>query len=123
MDEKTVLIVDDSRVSRMLIKSVVVDRHPGWRILESGSGDEALTHTGEQIDLMIIDFNMPGMNGMTLAEKMKALYPTAHISMLTANVQDSIQKRADSLGIGFEKKPITEEKIANIMAQVQPSHV
>ena len=119
MSEKTVLIVDDSRVSRMLIKSVVVDRHPEWAILESGSGDEALTHSGESIDLMIIDFNMPGMDGMTLAEKMKGLYPSAYISMLTANVQESIQQRADSLGIGFEKKPITEDKIAGIMSQVE----
>ncbi len=119
MAEKTVLIVDDSRVSRMLIKSVVVDRHPEWAILESGSGDEALTHVGETIDLMIIDFNMPGMNGMMLSEQMKEHYPDAHISMLTANVQDSIQQRASALGIGFEKKPITEAKIANIMSQVE----
>lgn len=119
MSEKMVLIVDDSRVSRMLIKSVVVDRHPEWTIIESGSGDEALTHIGESIDLMIIDFNMPGMNGITLAEKMKALVPSAYISMLTANVQESIQRRADSLGIGFVKKPITEDKIADIMSQVE----
>jgi len=119
MKKKTVLIVDDSRVSRMLIKSVVVDRHPEWTVLESGSGDEALTHACEEIDLMIIDFNMPGMDGMVLAEKMKGLYPAAYISMLTANIQESIQKRADSLGIGFEKKPITEDKIANIMSQVE----
>ncbi|MCF6323120.1 MAG: response regulator [Gammaproteobacteria bacterium] len=119
MAEKTVLIVDDSRVSRMLIKSVVIDRHPEWSIIESGSGDEALTHCGESIDLMIIDFNMPGMNGMVLAEKMKALYPSAYISMLTANVQEIIQKRAEVLGIGFAKKPITEDKIADIMSQVE----
>lgn len=119
MDEKTVLIVDDSRVSRMLIRSVVVDRHPEWSILESGSGDEALTHVDEGIDLMIIDFNMPGIDGLTLAEKMKGLYPAAYISMMTANAQDSLQKRADELGIGFAKKPITEEKIAGIMSQVE----
>jgi len=119
MDGKKVLIVDDSRVSRMLIKSVVVDRHPEWGIVESGSGDEALTHVDEGIDLMIIDFNMPGMDGITLAEKMKDLYPAAYISMLTANVQESIQQRANELGIGFEKKPITEDKIANIISQVE----
>ncbi|MBL1260757.1 MAG: response regulator [Thiotrichaceae bacterium] len=119
MGEKKVLIVDDSCVSRMLIKSVVVDRHPDWDIVESGCGNEALTHVDEGIDLMIIDFNMPGMDGMTLAKKMKKLYPAAHISMLTANVQESIQQRANELGIGFERKPITEDKIANIMSQVE----
>lgn len=119
MDVKTVLIVDDSRVSRMLIKSVVEDRHPDWAILEAGNGDEALTHSNDAIDLMIIDYNMPGMDGMTLAEKLKEIYPSAYISMLTANIQDSIRDRAESLGIGFEKKPITEEKIATIMSQVE----
>lgn len=119
MGAKTVLIVDDSRVSRMLIKSVVEDRHPDWTILESGNGEEALAHSGEGIDLMIIDYNMPGMDGMTLAEKLKGIYPSAYISMLTANIQESIRTQAESLGIGFEKKPITEEKIGAIMARVE----
>jgi len=117
MDNKTVLIIDDSRVSRMMIKAIVNDVCPGWAIVEAGSGDDAIAACTNipVIDIMILDFNMPGMDGLTLAEILKEKYPQASLSLLTANIQESIQRRADKLGIGFVKKPITQEKIQGIL--------
>ncbi len=117
MDNKTVLIVDDSRVSRMMIKAIVADVCPEWNIIEAANGDDALAKSTDiqAIDVMILDFNMPGMNGLTLAEILKEKYPQAQLSLLTANIQESIQRKADKLGIGFVKKPITQEKIRGIL--------
>jgi len=118
MSSKTVLIVDDSRVSRMMIKRFVQEIEPDWSVIEGGDGDEALAVTeAADIDMMIIDYNMPGMDGLTLAEKLKQRFPLANATLLTANIQSAIENKAKDIGVGFEKKPITEEKIRGIISE------
>jgi len=112
----TVLIVDDSRVSRMMIRAIVLDAHPDWAILEAGNGDEAINvATGKSIQHMILDYNMPGMNGLELADTLIGSHPDAKLTLLTANVQDSIRNRAQEIGVEFVSKPITDEKIRGII--------
>lgn len=116
--DKQVLVVDDSRVARLMIRSIVSGVHPEWAITEAGDGDSALERLGEtDFDLVILDYNMPGMDGLEVAAKMRERNPDVAISMLTANIQDSIQQKAAQLGVGFAKKPITEDKIRDILAR------
>ena len=72
MDKKspTLLIVDDSRMSRMLIKAIITDSRPEWRILEAVTGDEAIKLVDEhQPEFVSMDVNMPGIDGLeTLAD-------------------------------------------------------
>jgi len=112
----TILIVDDSRVSRMMVRAIVVDAQPDWDIIEAGNGDEAIqVSNGKTIDHMILDYNMPGMNGLELAEKLRGDHADSKITLLTANVQDSIRSSAAELGVHFKDKPITDEKIRDII--------
>jgi len=114
MSEETMLIVDDSRLSRMMIKNYVVDAHPNWTIIEAVDGDDALEKAkGQTIDCMTIDYNMPGMDGITLIKKLRESFANAQIALLTANIQDSIKKQTDEVGVEFIQKPITQEKIQN----------
>ncbi len=114
MSKETMLIVDDSRLSRMMIKNYALASHPNWTILEAVDGDDALSQCNNQtIDCMTVDYNMPGMNGLTLIEKLRELYPDAQIALLTANIQDSIKKQTEEIGVDFIQKPITPEKIQN----------
>lgn len=109
---KVILVCDDSRISRMMIKAIIVDRKPNWTVIEAENGDDALAKVAEQpFDIATLDLNMPGMDGLELAEKLQAIYPTAKYSLLTANIQDSIKERADKLNLTFIGKPITEEKV------------
>lgn len=113
---KTLLIVDDSRVSRMMIRNFAAEAENSLDFIEAGSGEEALQQVeGAEIDLMTIDLNMPGMDGLTLAEKLKAQFPTAVITLLTANVQEATKRKADDIGVQFLPKPITAEKIAGFV--------
>ena len=120
-EKKAVLVVDDSRVSRMMIKAIIADTRPNWEIQEAGSGDEALTLLEDilHIDLMILDYNMPGMDGLTLGKELKQKHPEAKIHLLTANIQESIRQKANKAGVAFVKKPITEEKIVDILSSVE----
>ena len=63
--------------------------------------------------------NMPGMSGLELAEKLRTSHPDIRLALLTANVQESIQRRAADLGVRFFRKPIGEAVIADILALLE----
>jgi CheY-like chemotaxis protein len=114
---KTILIVDDSRVSRMMTRQYISDKHTDWRVEEAGTGEEALERVRTVVpDMILMDVNMPGMGGIAAAEKLRSQLPLTPISLLTANVQSATRDRAAQLGIGFMEKPITEERIAKLLS-------
>lgn len=117
---KTILVVDDSRVSRMMIRAFIAAKHPDWRIEEACSGEEALEKVRSIVpDLISLDVNMPGMGGLAAAELLHTECPQARISLLTANIQEATRNKAEALGIGFVEKPITEARIHNMIAVVE----
>ncbi|HYD97217.1 MAG TPA: response regulator [Noviherbaspirillum sp.] len=113
----TVLVVDDSKVSRLLSKQYILQRHPDWTIAEAASGEEAIDKV-EAVgpDLILLDLNMPGMGGLAAVDQLQAKCPSARITLLTANVQDATREKANALGIGFAAKPITEALIDEILS-------
>jgi CheY-like chemotaxis protein len=117
MTSQNVLVVDDSRVSRLMARQYILAAHPDWTVEEAATGEEALEKVKSyRPALIIIDVNMPGMGGLAAAEQLRTVCPQAHISLLTANVQSATRNRAQELGIGFMEKPITEERIARVIA-------
>lgn len=113
----TVLVVDDSRVSRMLSRQFILQKHPDWTIAEAASGEEAIEKLASlKPDLIMLDLNMPGMGGFNAVEIIQKMQPEAPITLLTANVQDTVRERAHALGIDFAEKPITQACIDGILA-------
>lgn len=112
MTSHTILVVDDSRVSRMLVRAIIDQANEQIQVIEASNGEEALNKTQEiQVTVAILDLNMPGMDGLVLGSKLLARFPKAKIGLLTANVQDIVREKAKALGITFIPKPITEERI------------
>jgi CheY-like chemotaxis protein len=62
---------------------------------------------------------MPGMGGLAAAGHLRVMCPDAHISLLTANVQNITRNRATEMGIGFMEKPITEARIHALMGALE----
>ena len=119
----TVLIVDDSRLSRMMIRTFITQAHPDWTIIEASNGQEALEKTVTlTVDVITVDLNMPGMDGLTLVTTFKDRYPAAHITLLTANIQDRVRHFAAAAGVGFITKPITEDNLLAFLAGVENGH-
>ena len=117
---KTVLVVDDSRVSRMMSRQYILAIHPEWSVEEAVSGEDALEKVKNLSPSMIIlDVNMPGMGGLAAAEKLRAMCPETPITLLTANVQDATRNRANAIGVGFAEKPITEARIRQMLAGLE----
>jgi len=106
------LVVDDSKMSRMMIKKIIGTAHPDWSIVEACDGQDAIDNAkGEDLDLILLDYNMPVMEGGAAAKVLRPQFPNAKMAFLTANVQDAIKKLAIQLKVDFIPKPITEEKI------------
>ena len=117
---KTVLIVDDSRVSRLMARQYITGLHADWVVEEAGTGEEALLKArAAPPDLILMDVNMPGMGGIAAAELLRQEFPALPISLLTANVQSATRDRATQLGIGFMEKPITEARIAQLLSTLE----
>lgn len=109
---KRVMIIDDSQLSRLMLRSIIAELEPNWQITEASSAQEAIEKMEEgPYDLMTLDMNMPGGDGLSLAPKLQDRWPSARIALLTANIQDAVQQRAEKLGLEFIAKPITEEKL------------
>lgn len=114
---KKLLIVDDSRVSRMMIRTFVLARHPQWIILEAANGDEALQMIERFMpDYCTMDINMPGMPGTEVAALIIDRHPKIRIAIFSANIQESQQCRAAELGAQFVAKPVTEKSVALVLA-------
>lgn len=114
---KKLLIVDDSRVSRMMVRTFVLLKHPQWIITEAASGDEALQSVErDKPDYCTMDINMPGIPGTDAAEKILDKHPDIRIAILSADIQESQQSRAAKLGAHFVAKPVTEKSIALVLA-------
>lgn len=113
---KTLLIVDDSRVSRMLIRTFVLAKHPQWIIIEAASGNEALEIVDRDTpNYCTMDINMPGIQGGDAAEQILGKYPGIRVAIFSANTQESQQTRAAILGARFVAKPVTEKSVAQAL--------
>ncbi len=107
VEKKTVLLVDDSRVARMMTRKMIETDRPGWQVVEAGTGEEALEVYSRVLpDFVIMDVNMPGMGGLEATKRLKAVYPQAVVTLLTANIQDPVREQAEEMGVGFMSKPV-----------------
>ncbi len=109
----TLLIIDDSRLARMMIRTFALKALPDISVLEAESGDQAvaLIETLNDLAFCTIDHNMPGPRGIELAGRIKARFPDAVLALVTANVQEPLQRRAADAGLHFIGKPLTEQKV------------
>jgi two-component system chemotaxis response regulator CheY len=116
---KTLLIVDDSAVSRMMMKSILGKKVPDWTLLDVGSSKAALDLCETaSVDCFSIDLNMPEPDGFQLIELLKPKFPAQKIVLLTANVQDSTHQKAKELGVACINKPITEESMDQLLKEL-----
>lgn len=113
----TVLIVDDSKLARIVVGKAIAAAQPDWGKVEAGNADEAVAALdGGGVDVAILDFNMPGRNGLELAGDIRGRFPEMPIALATANVQDEIIATARSLALTFIPKPITEDGLRGFLS-------
>lgn len=111
-EHRKFLVVDDSSFARKMCSKSMHELFPEAEIVEAADGEEAIECANKsEFDLMIVDFNMPGRNGIEVAQDLKNIHANANIVLCTANVQKGNQDTAAEMGIGFIAKPINSEKL------------
>lgn len=104
---RTVLVVEDNEVSRIYFK-VALEKAQA-EVIMAGDGREAvrLFQENEQIDLVLMDLNMPGLNGFEATKMIKALRPNVPVIAQSAYVMAG--EELDSINAGcdeFLSKPV-----------------
>jgi CheY-like chemotaxis protein len=113
-----VLVVDDSKLARMVIANTLQTLHPDWTRVEAGSADEALILVRQASpNIALLDFNMPGRDGLLLAAELRALNPGMPMAVISANHQDEIVRQTHEIGATFLAKPVTEQALGHFLAE------
>lgn len=120
MREIRVLVVDDHAILRDGIRSLL-ERQDDMRVIgEAANGQEALTQIGElQPDIVLMDVNMPGMNGLEATRRVKALFPDVKILILTQHdSQEYISPLLQAGASGYVLKRSGGREVVNAIRHV-----
>jgi PAS domain S-box-containing protein len=118
--EIAVLVVDDHEQIRRLTAGILQRR--GYVALPAATPAEALEmserHTGE-IDVLLTDITMPGMNGPELAERLRVARPNLRVLYMSGYAGDAVQRHGVlSNGAAFVPKPFTPDSLARALLGV-----
>jgi two-component system chemotaxis response regulator CheY len=107
-----VMVVDDSLMVRQQVGTAL--SRAGFQVLEAHDGADALAQLEESADtsLVVLDINMPNMNGIEFLEKLRerAALSSLPVVMLTTEGQPRLMQRAKALGAkGWIIKPFKPE--------------
>lgn len=121
----SILIVDDRDEMRQLL-SLLFATH-GYQVTTAGCGDDALAlaeaHT---FDFALVDWQMPGMDGIAVSERLLALAASRHqnlgVWMMTGAPPNRIRVAAAKVGCrGVFAKPLPLKELLQELQQYQPS--
>lgn len=112
-----VLIVDDSKLARMSIAKALTHLQPDWTRAEATNADEALALAKQApFDIALLDFNMPGRDGLSLAADLREMSPDMPVALISANLQQEIVLKAAAVGAVFLPKPLTEDALRDFLS-------
>lgn len=107
-----ILVVDDSKTDRIMIENMLAD----YRVITASDGVEVLEKIGEHpdIDLMILDLNMPRMDGFQLLTKLKEEEGTPSIRTIVLTNYDELENEIRGLKLGavdYLRKPVQMDSL------------
>lgn len=107
----SILIVDDSSLSRRVMRRILEDA--GHAVDEAGDGLAALERYAlARPDLVLLDVTMQEMDGLEVLRQLRLIDPEARVVMATADVQSSTRTLSASGGaVGFVQKPLTPDAV------------
>jgi two-component system chemotaxis response regulator CheY len=117
-----VLVVDDSAVMRaMIVRTLRVSGLPLGELHEAADGEQALACLrAAWVDLMLLDINMPVMNGEEVLAHLRADPETADLKIIVVSTEgsDTRIERLAAQGVGFVHKPFTPETLRDAVLRI-----
>lgn len=119
MQQKTILVVDDSATSRLLFRAHLPRNFP-YVVHEADSLESAMEKVVSiRPEVVVLDYNMPGQTGVEIARAMLKAGINARFVLFTANTQKYILDEAIAAGfVAVIEKPVTREKINDMLGKL-----
>jgi CheY-like chemotaxis protein len=113
-----IMIVDDQREVSRLLRSALVTLEHKLDIVEMPSGEEAILYTTRNpVDLLVADYQLPGISGIQLMKRIRDYYPAVKVILITGLSDPVVRKEVALAGAdAFFLKPIS---IADFMDSVE----
>ncbi|MDR4507078.1 MAG: response regulator [Candidatus Brocadiaceae bacterium] len=119
MSDKNVMVVEDNEKNRKLMR--VILKAKGYNVIEAATGEEAISTLQKQKpDIILMDIQLPGIDGMTLAKQIKEDKNTKDIPILAVTahaMKGDEQKFLDCGCNGYISKPINTRELPDIVEQ------
>jgi two-component system chemotaxis response regulator CheY len=119
---KQVLIIDDSRIMRNIVKNIFTTLKIPCTYLEAGDGAEALKILGaEPVNLILLDWNMPNLSGIEFLKKVKAIerYKNIPVIMVTSEAAKLNVVEAIKAGVtAYITKPVNERTFLDKISKI-----
>ena len=118
MGKLNILVVEDGQSQREMLKDFLAGE--GHKVAEAEDGNIAIQRVqGGHFDLLLLDFKMPGMNGIEVLEKIKNINPEISVIMMTA--YGTIETAVDAMKLGavdYVAKPINLDELIILIDRI-----
>lgn len=119
MQPKKVLIVEDSKLLHKMYDVML----QGYELVHAGDGREGLQRLGEiaDIDLILLDINMPNMNGLEFLSQVKSHQAFASVPVVIISTEGKEEDTLRGLQAGaaaYIKKPFRKEEILEVISRL-----
>jgi two-component system chemotaxis response regulator CheY len=113
-----VLVVDDTRLMRNIIKGILAEETE-WEVIEAENGEEAVEkYKQHSPDAVTMDINMEGLNGVNAAKAILAYDCSANIVIVTSMGQERLLEECLAAGVrDYILKPFTHERIRETLGR------
>lgn len=120
VDPITIILADDEHLLRTALSALLMLDGTIDVVAQAENGDEAVTATLQlHPDVLVIDLEMPGMDGLEAVASIKLKSADQRVLMLTRHARQGVLRRALKLGVlGFMSKGADPEEIAEVIRKV-----
>jgi CheY-like chemotaxis protein len=114
------LIVDDQEDIRLMLRILLEDQ--GWDTEQAWSGEEALAQGARvaRFDALVVDYKMPGLDGMEVARTLRDAGFERPIIICSAYLTPGVEREAKTVGAQTVTKCDLEELVETVRREVHP---
>jgi len=115
MSKPKILVVDDCQTIRLAVNRILTEA--GYSVVVAVDGEEALSKLSENPSLIVLDINMPGLDGFGFCDRLSReapMYRDIPVVFLTTESSTALEMLGSEMG-AYLKKPVCHEELLNVL--------